>query len=72
MAYTFDTKPVATIKAKITGTADSVTFQGTNPAETNPETAAAQINKILNRVKGKTVTADGMTRTRTEEAIDNG
>lgn len=72
MAYTFNTTPVATIRAKITGTTDSVTVQGTNPAETNPETAATQINKILNRVKGKTVTADGMTRIRFEEAIDNG
>lgn len=72
MAYTFDTKPVATIRAKITGSQDSVTVQGTNPAETNPETAAAQINKILQRVKGQTVTAAGMTRTRSEEAINNG
>ena len=72
MAYTFNTTPVATIRAKITGTTDSVTVQGTNPAETNPENAATQINKILNRVKGKTVTADGMTQHFTKEAVNNG
>lgn len=70
MAFTFNTKPVATIRAKVTGTSDSVTFQGTNPAETSPDNAAAQINKVLALTGTKKVQAAGMTRTRSEEAIE--
>lgn len=71
MAYTFNEKPVATIKAKITGTDESVSVQGTNPTST-PDNAKAQIDKILALTGTKTVDVDGMTRTRSEEAIDNG
>ena len=71
MAYTFNEKPAATIKAHVTGTDDSVSVQGTNPTST-PENAKAQIDKILAVVGSKTVDVDGMTRTRTSEAIDNG
>lgn len=72
MAYTFDEKPVATIKAKITGTSDTINIAGTNPNENSCDNAAAQINKVLNIVGNKTVQARGMTRTRNEEATDNG
>lgn len=71
MAYAFNEKPTATIKAKITGTQDSVSVQGTNPAST-PENAKAQIDKVLAVVGNKTVTIDGMTRTRTSEVVNNG
>ena len=68
---TFTQTPVATIKAKITGTTDSVSVQGTNPTST-PENAKTQIDKILALVGTKTVSTAGMTRTRFEEALDNG
>lgn len=71
MAYAFDNRPVATIKAKITGTNDSVSVQGTNPS-TTPANAKAQIDKVLALVGDKTVAVAGMTQTRTAEAIDNG
>lgn len=69
MAYVFNTKPVATIKAKVTGSTDSVSIPGVTTANTTPANAAAQINKILD-LAGKAVTAAGMTRTQTEEAVD--
>ena len=71
MAYTFNEKPVATIKAKITGTDDSVSVPGTNPTAT-PDNAKTQIDKVLAVVGNKTVTVEGMTRTRTAEVVDNG
>lgn len=71
MAYAFDNRPVATIKAKVTGTTDSVSVQGTNPA-TTPENAKAQIDKVLALVGGKTVQIEGMQQVRVSEVIDNG
>lgn len=71
MAYAFNEKPTATIKAKITGTQDSVSVPGTNPTST-PENAKAQIDKVLAVVGGDSVTIDGMTRTRTSEVVNNG
>ena len=71
MAYAFTQKPVATIRAKVTNSSDTVTVPGTNPTST-PDNAKAQIDKILKLVGNKSVTQDGMTRTRQEEAIDNG
>lgn len=67
----FTDKPVATIKAKITGTQDSVSVQGTNP-DTTPENAKAQIDKILALTGNKTVATAGMTQHRVKEALDNG
>lgn len=72
MAYTFIQKPAATIKAKITGTDDSVSVQGTNPAVGDPEVAKAAIDKILAVVGNKTVTVEGMTQTISKEAVNNG
>lgn len=71
MAYTFNEKPAAAIKAKITGTENTVSVQGTNPTST-PENAKAQIDKVLALVGNKTVAVEGMTRTRTSEVVDNG
>ena len=71
MAYAFNQKPIATIRAKVTGTSDTISVQGTNPSAT-PADAKASIDKILALTGTKTVTQDGMTRTRSEEALDNG
>lgn len=71
MAYTFNEKPAATIKAKITGTENTISVQGTNPTST-PDNAKAQIDKVLALVGNKTVAVEGMTRTRTSEVVDNG
>lgn len=71
MAYAFDNRPVATIKAKVTGTSDSISVQGTNPS-TTPDNAKAQIDKVLALTGTKTVDVVGMTQTRTAEVIDNG
>lgn len=71
MAHTFNEKPAATIKARVTGTEDFISVPGTNPTST-PDDAKTQIDKILALVGDKTVDIDGMTRTRTAEAIDNG
>lgn len=71
MAYAFNEKPVATIKAKVTGTENTVSVQGTNPTS-DPTNAKAQIDKVLALTGTKTVDIAGMTRTRTSEVIDNG
>lgn len=70
MAYTFEEKPVANIKAKLTGTNDEITVGGVTTGSTTPANAVAQINKILG-IAGKSVVESGMIRVRTEEAIDN-
>lgn len=69
MAYTFNNKPVATIKAKITGTSDSISVPGTNPS-TTPDNAKTQIDKLLNVVGTKTVAVEGMKQVRESEAIE--
>lgn len=72
MAYEFTFKPVATIRAKLTSDdAVTVNVQGTNPTS-SPANAKAQIDKILALTSGETVAVKGMTRTYTEEALDNG
>lgn len=71
MAYAFNEKPVAVIKAKLTGTDNDISVGGVTTGTTTPANAVAQINKILD-IAGKSVVADGMTRIRYEEAIDNG
>ncbi|MBQ7454371.1 MAG: hypothetical protein IJS69_04905 [Selenomonadaceae bacterium] len=71
MAYVFETKPVATIKAKTVGDSTAINVPGVTTASTTPTNAAAQINKIL-AVAGKEIGVSGMTRTQVEEAVDNG
>lgn len=71
MAYVFETKPVATIKAKTVGDSTVINVPGVTTASTTPTNAAAQINKIL-AVAGKEIGVSGMTRTQVEEAVDNG
>ena len=70
MAYTFEEKPVATIKAKIAGTTDEISVGGVTTGTTTVDNAVAQINKILD-IAGKSVQAGGMTRVRIEEATEN-
>lgn len=67
----FSTKPVATITAKTVGSTEKTVINGVTTANTTPENAAVQINKILS-VVGKEIGTSGMIRTQTEEAIDNG
>ena len=70
MASTFNFKPVATLKAQSATSTDMFTFQGVTTANTTPDNAATQINKILGLV-GKSANTDKMTRTITEEAVDD-
>lgn len=67
----FQTKPVATIKAKTVGSTETTTINGVTTGNTTPENAASQINKVLNIV-GKEIGTSGMIRVQTEEAVDNG
>lgn len=70
MALTFNTKPVATIKARSTE-GNYISTPGVTTASITPAQAAAQINKIL-ALGGKTIVADGnMTRSQFEEVIDD-
>ena len=71
MAYSFNEKPVATIKAKVAGTTDSISVAGTNPTST-PANAKAQIDKVLAIVGGGSLAVEGMSRVRVAEVIDNG
>ena len=57
---------------KITGTDDSVSVQGTNPAVNDPEVAKTQIDKILALTGTKAVDVEGMTQTIAKEAVNNG
>lgn len=70
MALSFNTKPVATIKARSTeGTL--ITTPGCTTENITPAQAAAQINKIL-AIGGKAIVADThMTRSQFEEAVDD-
>ena len=71
MATAFNFKPVATLKAQSAiDSKETFTFQGVTTATTTPTNAATQINKILGLV-GKSATTDKMTRTITEEAVDD-
>ena len=82
MAYVFNSKPTATIKAKLTTgdytgtldedyfvTTDTINIAGTNANETSCDDAAAQANKILHIV-GKNVVPQGMKRDKSEEAVE--
>ena len=70
MALVFNTKPVATIKAKATS-GESISVAGCTNGATTPDNAAAQINKILN-IGGKAIVGDAnMTRTQVEEVVDS-
>ena len=66
MALTFNTKPVATIKARSTE-GNFISIAGCTTGNITPAQAAVQINKILDAV-GLEIVADGMQKFITEEA----
>lgn len=71
MAFTFQQKPVATIKAKEYDSQNTFTINGVTTDVTTPEAAAEQINKLY-AIGGFSVGATGMTHTTVKEAVDNG
>lgn len=71
MAFVFNQKPVATIKARSATSTDSYTINGVTTAATTPVNAAEQINKILD-IGGQEIAADThMSRVYTEEVVNN-
>ena len=71
MALAFNFKPTATLKAKSANSNDMVTFTGVTIANTTPDNAAAQVNKILD-IGGKAIVADtNMTRTQIQEVEES-
>ena len=74
MAFTFQSKPVATIKARsgAENSTDYISMPGCNATDNSGDNAAAQINKLLT-IGGMSVVADAtMKRTVTEEVVSNG
>lgn len=70
MSLSFNTKPTATVKAKSTE-GGFISMPGCTNGPTTPANAAAQMNKILD-IGGKAVIADkSMTRTQTEEVVED-
>ena len=57
MALAFESKKVATLKARNVEDTAYISLAGYNPDETSPENAAVQANKILG-LGGKAITAD--------------
>lgn len=69
---TFENTATVNISAKLSGMTNKITFSGiTNSNDLTPENAATQINKIL-AIVNKSVSATGMIKTITQEAIANG
>lgn len=72
MALSFYSKPTATLKAKLSNSTSLISIPGVTTANTTPANAAAQVNKLFG-IAGKAIVADtNMTRTQTEEVVDNG
>ena len=67
----FEDKQTAKISAQLVGMTNRITIDGTTGDKPTPENAATQINKLLDIV-GQSVSPIKMTRTVTQEAIDNG
>ena len=63
----FTSRNAAKITAKVTGSTEKVSFDGTTTANVTPESAKTQIDKIMH-VVNKTVNTSGMTRTIIQEA----
>lgn len=74
MAYTFNTNPTAKITAKFYGeSTEKLAIVGTNASERSADNAAAQINKLYYIASDtKQVVPQGMVRTISEEAVDDG
>ena len=72
MAFTFQNKPTATIRAKSASSTEILSIAGVNVTENSADTAATQINKLL-AIGGLSIVADAsMKRITTEEVVDNG
>ncbi len=72
MAFTFASKPVATLKAKSADSNTTYSYGGINKDIDTPDNAAAQLNKIL-AIGGLSVVADeNMKLISTKEAVNNG
>lgn len=63
----FEDKQYAKIQARLTGTTNLITIDGTTSGATTPENAKEQIDKILDIV-GKSVETVGMRQIVTKEA----
>lgn len=71
MAFVFQSTPVAIIKAKSATSTDMFTIHGVTTDTTTVVNAATQINKLL-AIGDKAIAGDEyMTRTLTEEVIDD-
>ncbi len=71
MAWVFDTKQSAVIRAQLSNSTSIISIDGCTTASTTPENAATQINKLLD-VGGKSIVVnEKMYRSSTEEAINN-
>lgn len=70
MAFVFNQKPVATIKARSATSTDSYIINGVTTAATTPVNAAEQINKILD-IGDQEIAADKyMSRGYSEEVVE--
>lgn len=71
MALVFIKKPVGTLKARLTGTTTTVSVPGVTTADTTPDNAATQVNKLF-ALGGKTIVADdNMEILEKKEAVNN-
>ena len=72
MAWTFVTKPVATLKAKAADSNTVYSYGGINKDVDTPDNAAAQLNKIL-AIGGLSVVVDeNLKLVNAKEAVNNG
>ena len=73
MALVFNTKPVAVLKASDNRDRSATrTITGITTANTTPDNAAAQVNKLLGIAGEGIVANEKMTIVETKEAVDNG
>lgn len=71
MAFVFQSKPVAQIKAKEYDSNTTFTINGVTRDVTTPDAAATEINKLFT-IAGISVGASGMLHIEQKEAVDNG
>lgn len=71
MSFSFQTKPVATIKGRSTTSTDTYTINGVNASCSSATDAATEINKVLG-ICGKAIAGDEyMTLNITKEAVED-
>lgn len=71
MAFVFQSKPVAQIKAQEYSSTKTYTINGVTKDVTTPDAAAVEINKLFD-IAGLSVGASGMLHIEQKEAVDNG